>query len=57
MIPSNSASTYRFRVPPENQGDGMPASVIEDETKEDFREQEEFIRCLSPMESGDDFLG
>ena len=41
----NSVSSYRFRVPPENQDSGIPVSLLEDETKEDMREQEEFIRC------------
>lgn len=45
MTPSNPASSYQFRVPPENQDNGMPAILVEDETKEDTLEQEEYIRC------------
>jgi hypothetical protein len=45
MTPSNSVSFYGFRDPPEYKDDGMPVSLVEDETKEGVREQEEFIRC------------
>jgi hypothetical protein len=45
MSLSNPTFSYRFRVPPENQDNGMPAGMVEDETKAETLEQEEHIRC------------
>ena len=45
MIPFHPAFSYLFRVPPENQDDEMPVSVVENETEEEILEQEEYIRC------------
>lgn len=45
MTPSYPAFSYHFRVPPENQNDEMPVSVVEDETEAEILEQEEYIRC------------
>jgi hypothetical protein len=45
VIPFHSSFSYLFRVPPENQNDEVPVSVVEDETEEEILEQEEYIRC------------
>ncbi len=38
-------SSYRCRTPPEDEHNGMPVGLMEDETKADILEQEEYIRC------------
>ena len=45
MTASNPAFYLWLRVPPENQDNGLPAASIEEETKEDMLEIEEYIRC------------
>ena len=45
MTASNPAFYLWLRVPPENQDNGLPAASIEEETKEDMLEKEEYIRC------------
>ena len=45
MISSYQAFSYLLRVPPEDQDDEMPVSMVEDETEEEILEQEEYIRC------------
>ena len=34
-----------FRLPPEKQNDGMPISIVEDETEEQESDKEEYIIC------------
>ena len=42
MFPSNPDFLYMFRVPPENQDNEMPVSVVEEETEEEIQDQGEY---------------
>lgn len=45
MTASNPAFYFWLRVPPENQNNGLPVASVEEETKEEILEKEEYIRC------------
>ena len=41
----NPSNDLLFRLPPEQQNDKMPISVVEDETEEQESDKEEYILC------------
>ncbi|MGA7143509.1 MAG: cereblon family protein [Desulfobacterales bacterium] len=45
MTVSNPAFYFWLRVPAENQDNGLPVASVEEETKADILEKEEYIRC------------